>query len=227
MIETSLVRDLAVIAWKRIRLEKLQNDYFVKKSNSPITMEELIGTGLKFNKERYDFWVKEYRLEEGQLQNVKDTLDLIKPNMLVGITEAQLLEIKTLNPPIYSTIVDFYQRIHPLALPDISDLDLVKMTFKSPNQPEQLITSIVFDQYTAHYEASLWFNKHEDKIHEMVMQIKQERILNIMQSDITRRADDDLSRSFVRALSEYRKHHQWRMRHRVVNVDEEDDHKSK
>ena len=218
MIETSLVRDLAVIAWKRMRLEKLQNDYFIKKSNSPIKLEELIDAGLKFNKNRYDFWIKDQKLDETQLKNVRDTLALIKPIMRVGITDEQLLEIKTLNPPLHASVVDFYRRIDPLALPDLSESDLVEMTFKFPNQPEQFITSIVFEQYITHCEAALWCTEHQVKIDEAVSQIKQERILKLMQSDGNRRPDDDLSRSFVRTLAEYRKHNQWRMQNRVVDV---------
>lgn len=223
VIETSLVRELAVIAWKRIRLERLQNDYFVKKSNSPITLEELIDAGLKFNKNRYDFWVKDQKLDESQLQNVRDTLTLIKPIMRVGINDQQLLAIKTLNPPLHTSIVDFYRRIDPLALPDLSDADLVEMTFKFPNQPEQFITSIVFEKYITHYEAALWCTEHQVKIDEAVSQIKQERILKLMQSDSNRRPDDDLSRSFARTLSEYRKHHQWRMQNRILDVKKDEE----
>ena len=39
VIETSLVRELAVITWKRLRLEKLDQDYFIKRLGAPITKE--------------------------------------------------------------------------------------------------------------------------------------------------------------------------------------------
>ena len=192
-------------------------------TDAPITMEELIDAGLKFNKNRYDFWIKDQKLDETQLQNVRDTLALIKPIMRVGISDEQLLAIKTLNPPLHKSIVDFYRRIDPLALPELADADLAEMTFKLPKQPEQYITSIVFEQYIAHYEAALWCAEHQAKIYEALSQIKQERILKLMQSDSNRRPDDDLSRSFTRTLSEYRKHHQWRMQNRVVDVKKDEE----
>lgn len=36
VIEISLVRELAVITWKKLRLEKLEQGYFLKKLNAPI-----------------------------------------------------------------------------------------------------------------------------------------------------------------------------------------------
>ena len=42
----------------------------------------------------------------------------------------------------------------------------------------------------------------------------------MMQSDGVRRANDDLSRSLIRTLAEFRKHHDWRMQHRVIDTEE-------
>ena len=58
-------------------------------------------------------------------------------------------------------------------------------------------------------------------IEQAILQIKQERLLKMMQSDGVRRANDDLSRSLIRTLAEFRKHHEWRMQHRVIDTEEE------
>ena len=47
VIEASLVRELAVLTWKRLLLQKLESDYFLKKQKSPIMMDELTDCGLK------------------------------------------------------------------------------------------------------------------------------------------------------------------------------------
>lgn len=219
-IETALVRDLAVLTWKKLRLEKLENEYFINKSNAPIALEEFIDTGLKFNKDRYDFWIADQRFKDSDLKNVRDTLALIKPNLRVGISEDQLAEVKKLNPMIYDSMFNYYRQLDPLAEADISDWELVNKTVRLANQPERFLTSVVFEQYVAYYEAVLWCTKYQSEIEQAILQIKQERILKIMQSDSTRRANDDLSRSLVRTLSEYRKHYQWRMQNRVVDANE-------
>ncbi len=221
VIESSLVRELAVLTWKKLRLEKLEQAVFVKKLNAPISMEELIDCGLKFDKDRYEFWVKSTKLEDDVVQNAKDTLELIKPNARVGISEDFLLELKTLNPKIHASLIDTYRQVDPLADVEITDWDLVDKVVRLPNKPEQFLTSIVFQQFIVGYEAGLWCTKMHDKIEEAIVQIKQERLLNMIQSDNVRRANDDLSRSLMRTLSEFRKHHEWRIKNRLVDANEE------
>ena len=94
IIESSLVNELASLTWKKLRLEKLEQAVFVKKLNAPITMEELIDCGLKFDQDRYDFWTRLTKLEDDVVKNAEDTLALIKPNMRVGISEELLIEIR-------------------------------------------------------------------------------------------------------------------------------------
>lgn len=90
-------------------MEKLEQAVFVKKLNAPITIEELIDCGLKFEQDRYEFWSKSAKLEDVVLENVKYTLALIKPNMRVGISEELLIKIKTLNPKIHEALIDYYR----------------------------------------------------------------------------------------------------------------------
>ena len=221
MIESSLVRELAVLTWKSLRLEKLEQAVFVKKLNAPIKMEELIDCGLKFNQDRYEFWIKNTKLEDHIVQNAKDTLELIKLNARVGISEDLLVELKTLNPKIHASLIDAYRQADPLADLEISDGDLVDKTIRLPNKPEQFLTSVVFQQFIVWYEASMWCTENYDKIEGAIVQIKQERLLNLMQSDKVRRTGDDLGRSLTRVLGEFRKHHQWRMQNRLVDANEE------
>ena len=221
MIETTLVRELAIITWKKLRLEKLENNYFIKKTNAPITLNEFMACNLKFDQLRYDFWINDRKLEDYQLKNARETLALIKPIMRVGISNEQLSQIKKLNDPIYRSLIDFYRRVDPLAEEELSDIDIIEMTIKLAKQPEQFITSVVFEKYIAYYEAAIWVTEHQADIEDAILQIKQERILNIMQSESTQRANDDLSRAFARTLNEFRKHHQWRMQNLIIDADKE------
>ena len=221
VIENSLVHELATLTWKKLRLEKLEQAVFVKKLNAPISLEELIECGLKFDQDRYDFWGKLTKLEDDVVQNAEDTLALIKPNMRIGISEDLLLEIKTLNPMIHEAMIDYYRQVDPLADVEISDLDLVCKTVRYNKHAEQFLTSLVFQRYVQFYEAGIWCAKNHDKINDAIEQIKQERLLNLMQSGGVLRANDDLSRSVMRTLSEFRKHQEWRIKNRVVDANEE------
>ncbi len=173
VIGNSLVHELAMLTWKKLRLDKLEQAVLVKKLNAPIKMEELIDCGLKFDQERYEFWSKSAKLEDDVLQNAKDTLELIKPNMRVGISEDLLLEIKTLNPKVHETLVDYYRQADPFAEVEISDFDVVCKIVRHNKQLEKFLTSLVFQRFIADYEAAIWCTKNHDKINDAIEQIKQ------------------------------------------------------
>ncbi len=221
MIETTLVRELAVLTWKKLRLEKLENDYFIKRSNAPILLEELIDSGLKFNQARFDFWGLLKFFDDQSLEDAHKTLAYIKPLVHLQINTDQLSEVKNLNSLIYDNIVNVYRHTFSSSGVEVLDEDLVAKKVLHGDQPLRFITSIVFEKFVEFYEAGFWCTDRKAKIEEAVIQIKQERILKIMQSDSTRRANDDLTRSFMRTLSEFRKHHDWRIKNRLVDANEE------
>jgi hypothetical protein len=221
VIETSLVRELAVITWKKLRLERLEQDYFIKKLNAPASIEELAECGLQFTQERYNFWVKGDTFDEDTISKFKRTLDLIKSNLRNRLTVDQLRAVKALNPIIYQSLIDFFRKLEPLASPELSDEELVDKTVRFENQSEQYITSVIFERFVTLIEAGLWCIKRFDEIDQAVIQIKQQRLLKIMQSDEVRRTNDDLSRSLMRTLEQFRKHNQWRMKHHVIEANEE------
>ena len=221
VIETSLVRELAVITWKKLRLEKLEQDHFIKNLNAPIKMDELIDCGLRFDEDRYRFWSGQVSLDDAEFSNFTETLSLIKPNQRIGISANLLQEINALHPIIYTSLLDAFRQLEPLAEPEISDEELVERTVRYPNQPERFLTSVIFERFVTLIESALWVTKKKAEIDQAVVQIKQERLLMIMQSDDVRRAGDDLSRSLMRTLEQFRKHNQWRMQHRVFDTEEE------
>lgn len=127
--------------------------------------------------------------------------------MRVGISSDLLLEIKTLNPVIHEAMIDYYRQVDPLAEVEIPDWGLVSKILRYNKHPEQFLTSLFFQRYVLFYEAGIWCTKNHDKINDTIEQIKQERLLNMMQSGTVLCANEDLSRSIMRTLSEFRKHH--------------------
>lgn len=219
-IERALVRELAVLTWKKLRLEKLENDYFINRSNLPISLEEFIDSGLKFNQARFDFWGLLKFFDQQALVDARNALAYIKPITYVQINADQLREVKRLNSLIYDNIVNIYRNAFPSMGSEVLDEELVVKKAHYPDQPMRLITTMVFEKFVDFYEAGFWCTEHQSAIEQAIVQIKQGRILKMMQSDNPRLANDDLGRAFIRTLAEFRRHHEWRMRNRVVDAEE-------
>jgi hypothetical protein len=64
--------------------------------------------------------------------------------------------------------------------------------------------------------------KFQEQIKEDVIQIRQERLLKMMQLGGVQRASDDLNRAMIRTVGEYRKHHEWRIQNRTQQLPNDD-----
>jgi len=67
-------------------------------------------------------------------------------------------------------------------------------------------------------EDVLWADENIVKIKQAVITIKEKRLLKLMELEMPRRINDDLSRIFFRTLSELRKHQLWRQAKNTVNI---------
>ena len=219
VIEISLVRELAVITWKKLRLEKLEQGYFLKKLNAPILQADFLDSGLGFNDARFKYWSEDRSLNDEQLAKSIDVLKFIRPFAQQNITLAQLLELKGSYAFAYEAVLNAFRQVEPLATEDPSAEYLIDKTMKYTGKPERYFLQVVFEQMVVLHEASIWCTQHEDDISNAIAQVKQERLLKLMQSDDGRRANDDLSRSLIRALSEFRKHNIWRINNSLFGVD--------
>ncbi len=219
VIEISLVRELAVITWKKLRLEKLEQGYFLKKLNAPILQADFLDSGLGFNDARFKYWSEDRSLNDEQLAKSIDVLKFIRPFAQQNITLAQLLLLKGSYAFAYEAVLNAFRQVEPLATEDPTVDDLMDQTLKFKDQPVRFFLQVVFEQMVVLHEASIWCTQHEDDISSAIAQIKQERLLKLMQSDDGRRANDDLSRSLIRALSEFRKHNNWRINNSLFGVD--------
>ncbi|MEI8363574.1 MAG: hypothetical protein WCG35_10200 [Betaproteobacteria bacterium] len=59
---------------------------------------------------------------------------------------------------------------------------------------------------------------HATKIKAAVTSVQSQRLLGIMELEMPRRVNDNLSRIFFRTLSELRKHQQWRQARNTIDI---------
>lgn len=219
VIETALVRDLAVITWKRLRLEKLEQSVFIKHYNMPITLDDFVDSGLLFTEGRYKFWEEHGTISKDQVESFRDSLKVLRRHVTQNVTLEQLLEIKQKFPFVYLSLESAFQPYAPNLDADALPQAMVDKFFPDYGLDYFFIPNS-FKSLIILYEDALWCSDHHLQIEEAIQKIKQERLLNMMQSEGVRRANDDLNRAFSRTLSEFRKHHDWRMHNRVVDAEE-------
>lgn len=146
----------------------------------------------------------------------------IEPHRRRNVTVVQLKHIKDEYQAVYFSVLDAYGQVKPLATHEPSLEELVNTKFRQPDEPEKFLVPFCIDKLLPVYEAGVQCFKFKEEIEEGVIQIRQERLLKMMQLGGAQRASDDLNRAMNRTVNEYRKHHEWRIQNRTQQLPDED-----
>jgi hypothetical protein len=221
-VEDSLIHDLAVITWKKLRLEKLEQAYFLKKLNEPITQDEFKSCGLLISDESYQIWLKTESLSESELKELRELVKEIKPYCFKKIAPKLLQQLSEKYPVLEHNLFNNYRSNKSTLDGDPSYEDMAKLVSITPDSGiNRYFTSVVFEKCIDHVNDYEWLHKNKEKIEVAIQAIKEERLWKLSQVESGGRASEDLRRSFSKALSELRKHQEWRMNHRLIDVDKE------
>lgn len=218
IVETTLLYELAVLTWKKSRMARLEQSGLLRKLAAPITLDEFTSSGVEYTKEAFQFWNERQSFTEQEQVAYKKMLDIVKPLHHRKVKLANLKEIKESCPEVFKTILNAYRHFNTLDDEEPSLEALLKEIVYLPGQDAQYLVEYVIGFIIPAYKAALWCTKNAEKINESVALIKQERLLKAMHIDASSRAHDDLSRSYLRILNEYRAHHDWRNHNRYVNA---------
>ncbi len=221
-VEMMLVREMAVITWKKLRLEKLEHDYCARQLALQISQEEFCSIDVRFTKRMYEFWVDSGFLDEKEANDLSEMVKYIKSYQRRNVTVSQLKFIKEKYKSVYLTVLDVYHQVKPLAIHEPSLDELVNTKFRLPDEMEKFLAPTCIDKILPQQEAGLKCVKFREQIEAGVSQIRQERLLKTMQLGGVQRASDDLNRAMIRMVGEYRKHHEWRIQNRTEQLSSDD-----
>jgi len=83
-----LVREMAVITWKKLRLEKLEHDYCTRQLAVQITLEEFLSIDRRLTEEVYKFWIESDGLSAKEAEMLSQTVKCIEPHRRLNVTTA-------------------------------------------------------------------------------------------------------------------------------------------
>jgi hypothetical protein len=216
--ESVLVRDLAIITWKRLRLEGLEQSSLVRTLNAPITVAEYSRNGIEIDPgavwaidtlgdltedmvEYYHHVREQAESWCGSYQNDQDILSMSVnyPSLFQEILErARVFGIKVSKKPTPEEVYSW-------------TLDSDKY---GCDRFAAYMACILLEQF----RGLVWVEEHSEQIELAAIRAKEKRLLEVMQSPMKPRVHDDLSRSFFKMLSELRRHQQWRRQMSIVDV---------
>ena len=227
VVESSMVHELAVLAWKKLRLERVEHQLMRDQLKAPITPQEYIDAG--FGREG-DLSFAMNRLEQLTPQFVKLHEDELKlARSLKDRRDETLLETLDLDHP------DFYARLHKTVksvkragiqvvfvktgIDDDRDTKIKKTFADTPIAD----LNEALDQIIQESGAVLHVSKNIEYIQGLKSKILDKRLMAMMESATSHRVHEDLGRLFSRRLKELREQQSWRLKRDIIDVLSEDE----
>ncbi len=222
VVESSMVHELAVLAWKKLRLERVEHQLMRDQLKAPITPQEYIDAG--FGREG-DLSFAMNHLEQLTPQFVKlHENDFKFAKSLKDRRDEAILERLDLDHP------DFYARLHKAVksvkragiqvvfvktgIDEDRDVNIKKTLADTPIAE----LNEVLDQIIQESRAVLHVSKNIEYIQGLKSKILDKRLMGMMEAATSHRVHEDLGRLFSRRLKELREQQSWRLKRDIIDV---------
>ncbi len=215
MAEIAMVRDLAVLAWKKIRLENLELRFTLARLDAPLRYSEKCDTEY-LSSDRVGL----------ELDSLSRYTDELKNEAGLAISYAKELQLREATTSELEALDEAYPLLHQVLVKHINHYGFTNPTAKNVLRCEienddgqtELFWSYFLKIAIEDLNKIIWFCDHRPKIEQELEVIKDKRLMELMENEKPSRAFDDLRRNFYRTLSELRKHQEWKRKMQVVDV---------
>lgn len=216
--EAAMVHELAVLTWKKLRLERLEQSSFLAKLNKPITSFEMESVGFRAGVEIEWVFDQPEALNSELHDEYLAYRKLLDALALPNVGPGDLIVLEERCPFLYELLTEEAQG---LGLTDPSPERIFQATVTINEKSKPLFDHILFE-VRIDIGHTIWACEHKDEILKSIALVRDQRLLRLILADKSSRAFDDLSRVFARSLSELRKQQDWRRKTRVIDVTPED-----
>jgi hypothetical protein len=218
VVEASLVQEITVLAWKKLRLERVENQFLYGVLNATPTAEEFFAAGLA----RKDdiVWLLEDLsvMTDKFIQDHHRYLEWANKANDSELTQKDIDNLKDSNRGLY----DYLKQVSSGKNSSSNQVQRIVFSWAGEDivEPELSVKTVISNLEDAikQSQAVLYLAKHMDQIEEVKQLIRDRRLKNFMESPGPIRAYQDLSRAFFKVLAELRKQQEWRLKNRTLET---------
>jgi hypothetical protein len=214
LAESAMVRELTSLTWKKLRLEKLEHKALMLTMARAVDFPSVSAYFKGSVRKSAEWFFKDIDgIDPTWLKRAKALKDFA---VKMGYTDPATLDfekVRLLSP-------DFFDALSVCAEHAL-ETDLKAFAIKV-DQLEVLIGAIsnwerVILKALNRADDIVWIVENEKELLSAIQRVKDQRLVEFVAGGQIRRAHDDLSRAFYKALSELRKHQEWR-RNRPIDI---------
>lgn len=219
--QSVLVHQLAVISWKKLRLDRIEHSHFMGVIHRPYVSVELESVEHLLPPRGGLSWVNEAR------HHTRSERD--------GIVAALQLASSLLEPPAAGYPSETVDRIAVEAPVLYRHLQIEAAEYSMPIEESDWLTEVVADadgadgiflarscvSFCKQYVRWEWLLYERENAEQALAQLQQQRILVSMRQGNVNRIHEDLDRAFQRTLAELRRQQNWRRDRATLTIEPE------
>ncbi len=214
--EQAMVHELAVLTWKKIRLEQLEHRTIIAQFNAPPKSFELPSARFINKIGVQNHWAQLHTFQESDLALYQKSLEHArKLAKQKSFAPEDLQQIQLAHPNLYDLILD---QAKLFSVADRPHEELVITRVEESGGSVSLFMTYALKQVIPTLENLIWIHSELPAIQAEVQQYRDTKLISLMQNINLSRAHDDLSRFFFRTLAELRKHQQWRYQKTAIDL---------
>lgn len=215
MAELAMVRDLAVLAWKKIRLENLELRFTLARLDAPLSYSDKINTEY-LSSDQVEASIPYLLDYTDELKNkAVPTLDYAKHLQARGATVEDLEGLADNRPILHQKLVEY---INYYEFTNSTAKNVLRYEIENDDGEAELFWDYFLRDVIKDLGKTIWLCDVRPKIEQELQVVKDRRLMELMQNEKPSRAFDDLRRNFYRTLGELRKHQEWKRKMQVVDV---------
>lgn len=215
MAEIAMVRDLAVLAWKKIRLENLELRFTLARLDAPLRYSEKCDTEYLASDQVESSIPHLYDYTAELKSKAAPALDYAKKLQARGATVEDLEGLADSYPILHRKLVEY---INHYEFTNSTAKNVLRYEIENDDSEAELFWDYFLRDAIKDLQQSVWLCDIRPKIERELQVVKDKRLMELMENEKPSRAFDDLRRNFYRTLSELRKHQEWKRKMQVVDV---------
>jgi hypothetical protein len=214
--ESSMVRELAVLTWKKLRLERLEQAAFVRALKVPVKALDICL--MVPVEECHDWLIRDIGIVTNEfIATYMELLEFLRPGSDNIELNEKFMLLASKNPEFFER----FRKEHLLEEPYQVSREYLGHKLDNQAYQDQLPKGWTLPEAKQWLNQIQWVAEHLDEIKAAIASVKEKRLLDLMQDQGIVRAHDDLSRAFYRTLSELRRQQSWRQKIGIIDVTSE------
>lgn len=215
VVEASLVHEITLLAWKKLRLERIENQYLYGVLNAIPTPEEYFAAVL-LRKEEIVWLLQDMSvMTEAFVEKHQQYLEWSKGAEKRTLTQEEIKQIQNDNEDFY---IYLKREVYESRSSSKMQIRFVRRAGEKHDEPELFAEDVAkaLSNMIKRSESVLYAYKHLKEITNIQNLIRDRRLKAFMESSGPIRAYQDLSRAFFKVLDELRKQQEWRLKNKTL-----------